>query len=58
MKRKTHNAILWTITYIMFAIFIICLSAMDSEKFVIPLTGLFASLSWLLVFANVNKERW
>lgn len=58
MKRKTHNAILWTITYIMIAIFLVSLSAMDSANMVIPVAGLFVSLGWIVVFANVNGERW
>ena len=58
MKKKIHNAILWTITYIMFAVIMISWSAFDSESIVMPVIGLFVSLGWLLVFSNVNKERW
>lgn len=58
LKAKLHNGFLWLMTYSAFMLFILSMSAMDSELYVIPAVIMIISLAWLLLFALANEERW
>lgn len=57
IRRKLRNNFLWVITYSAFMLFIISVSAMDSDSW-IPTITMFGSLGWLLIFALANEDRW
>ena len=54
-KRKAHNFILKSITYVAFVLFLLSACAVDSESW-IPTIVLFVSMSWLSLFAYANGE--
>lgn len=45
------------ITCIMFVLFVVNAAAMDSKDLTIPVVGLVISISWLLSFSYVNRDR-
>jgi hypothetical protein len=55
-RKKIKNIILWAITYTMFLTFWLMLMVVEHNA--LSYTLLFVSLGWLLVFSNVNAERW
>ena len=57
LKRKLHNGFLWVVSYSAFILLLLSLASIGSESW-LPPVALIVSLTWLLVFALVNVERW
>ena len=56
-KRKRiiiRRAVIDTFTGIMFMVFLLSMSAMDSEVFIIPMVGMAVSLTWIVIYAWAN----
>lgn len=49
-KRSLRRIVIDTFTGIMFAIFLLSMSAMDSENLIVPVVGLVVSTAWLVVY--------
>ena len=56
-KFDLHNAVLWCIAYIMIIVMLLAVGMADSSPLIAGAVAV-GSLSWLAVFANVNKVRW
>jgi CHASE2 domain-containing sensor protein len=57
LRAKLHNAFLWIMFYLSYAVFLVSAGAMDSDSW-IPVIALLASVTWLYVFAKANEGRW
>ena len=57
IKRKLHNGILWLVSFSAFIVLLLSMASIGAESW-LPPVAFIGSITWLSIFALVNKDRW